>query len=174
MKDGEIGRVGRAQFTERRMPPPGPPPDSTIVRHHRPERQDVVELTEPHRAALRLLRERILENTRLALKLTKRDSDQFHFVRIPAENAKVFLGRLISDQNAMASFRRGKWSPERVDAALEAGLVQGTAEATEVLYELDELDVFTWRMISSVVDEYYSRIAGVLPDEIRQRVWEDL
>ena len=174
MKDGDIGRVGSSQIRERRpSPAAGTHPYRTIVQPPL-ERQDVVELTEPHQAALRLLRERILENTRVALELTKRESEQFRFARIPASDRGVFLGQLISDQNTMASLRRREWLPARVDAALENGLVLGTSEATEILHELKALDVFTWRMICSVLDEYYSRIAGVLPDEIRQRMWEEM
>jgi hypothetical protein len=174
MNEGEIGRVSRARFTKRQSPGPPSVPHSTIVQARRPDRQDVVELTMPHRAALRLLRERVLENTRLALELSRRSCEQYRFARIPDEDRRVFISRLISDQNAMASHSRAQWVGERVDAALETGVVQGMAETTEILYELEELDVFTWRMISSLIDEYYSRIAGVEPEEIRGRIWDEL
>jgi hypothetical protein len=175
MEHGEIGRVGATHFGGHQGGHPGFGLAQAIdrVHDHRPTRRDIVDLTEPHKAALRLLRERILENTRLALDLPRRLAERFRFARIPAENPRAFLGRLLSDQNMMASHRRGSWPADRVDAALEDGLVQGAAETAEILFELDELDVDTWRLIGSVLDEYYNKLSGVTPEAIRAQLWRE-
>jgi hypothetical protein len=171
MEHGEIGRVGATHFGGHQAF--GPAPGFPRAQEHRPPRRDIIDLTEPHKAALRLLRERVLENTRLALDLPRRLAERFRFVQIPSQLPRVFFDRLISDQNMMASHRRGSWSAARVDAALEEGLVQGTAETAEILYELDELDVESWRLIGAVLDEYYRKLAGVSPEEIRARLWRE-
>lgn len=174
MENAEIGRVGASNFRD---------PQSYGQAHlmrpidadEEPVRgEDSVELTEPHKAALRLLRERVLENTRLALELPRR-SNRPIFARIPMDQIsedrpRRFLSRLISDQNLLASTRRGTWPTEKLEEALETGLVQGTAETAEILYELDELDIVVWRLIGSVVDEFYRKLRGVSPEEMRERL----
>lgn len=172
MEAPDIGRVVGSQSSTARSPSPG-----LLRREVRPERRqpgDRVELTEPNRVALRLLRERVLGNTRTALELGPAKPERIQFARVPNQPPHVFLDRLLSDQNLLATQRRSEWPRERVEAALERGLVQGTAETTEILFELHGLDVDTWRLVSSVLDEFYRKVAGVDPETMRAELWDEV
>ena len=158
MENGEIGRLRPSHFD---TPQAHSQPQAVRVEDHQRKRRaraDSVELTTPHRAALRLLRERILENTRLALDLPRRSAERFHFAQMPAKKPSDTLDRLLSDQSILASERRRVWPTDRIDEALELGLVQGTADTMQILFELDELDVVVWQLVSAVIDEYYRRL----------------
>ena len=51
------------------------------------------------------------------------------------------------------------------------------AETLEILYELDELDANIWRLVSSVIDAYYEKVAQVSQQEIkemREQLWNEL
>ena len=174
MDNGEIGSVG-ASFSD--------PQSKGAAFARRPalpeaERRtaprDFVDLTRPHKAALALLRERVLENTRLQLELPRQGVDRHRFAHMPDARPAVYLSHLISDQNRLAGARRGSWETARVDEAVEAGLVQGMSETMEILYQLGELDEVVWRMVSSVLDEYFRKLFGVSPEEIRDAVWGDI
>ena len=136
--------------------------------------RDTVELTEPHMAAFRLLRERVLENTRLTLGLARSAVGQYPFARIPGDRVQVFLGRLISDQNLMAGKRRGQWLDTAVQSAIEESLEQGIQETLEILYELDELDMDIWRLVCSVIDAYYAKVAAASPEELHASLWREV
>ena len=173
MEHGEIGPVGASSFGTAESGGYFPLRHAALEARQQAGR-DIVELTEPHMAALRLLRERVLENTRLALGLPRTAVGQYPFARIPGDRIKVFLGRLLSDQNLLASRRRGKWLDEAVREAIEDSLVQGVAETLEILYELEELDMPIWRVICSVIDAYYEKVASVSPEAMRERLWQDV
>lgn len=148
-----------------------------MLRAHRAplaQAEDCVQLTRPHLAALRLLRERVLENTRLCLDLPPQGIHKQRFVQVPAHRPRAFLGRLISDQNLLSAPRRGHWPVAEVDAALHEGLVQGVAETLEILFELDELDAVAWRLLNGVIDEFYRKLHGLNPEVIRAKVWRDI
>ncbi|MHC4896785.1 MAG: hypothetical protein ACYTGW_06715 [Planctomycetota bacterium] len=137
-------------------------------------RRDSVELTEPHMAAFRLLRERVLENTRLTLGLPRSAVGQYPFACIPGDRVQVFLGRLISDQNLLAGKRRGDWLEPAIRDAIEDSLMQGIEETLEILYELDELDMDIWRLVCSVIDAYYEKMVAVSPADMREEMWHDI
>ncbi len=136
--------------------------------------QDQVELTNPRRTALNLLRQRVLEHTRRALELPKAVADTYHFCRVPDQSAAVFMGRLLSDQNLLASHRRGSWDPARVDEAMERSLSDGMAETLEVLHEVDALHMEDWDLINQVMQEFFRKLTGQSPEEVRQKFWADL
>lgn len=136
--------------------------------------QDTVELTAPRMAAFRLLRERVLESTRLALGFPGSVQGQYPFARIPHDQGRGFLGQLLSDQNLMAGKRRGEWSDEAIQAAIENSLEQGIQETLEILYDLGELEMGIWRLVCSVIDAYYEKVASVSPEELHRRLWREV
>ena len=173
MDHAEIGPVGASQFE---APQGGGyfPLRQAALEARVEHRQDTVELTEPHLAAFRLLRERVLENTRLALGLPRSAVGQYPFARIPGDRVQVFLGRLISDQNLMAGKRRGQWLDSAIQTAIEESLEQGIQETLEILYELDELDMDIWRLVCSVIDAYYEKVVSASPEELHRSLWAEV
>ena len=159
--DSTIGPVAGTQFGGGHgAAGPALPPASNDEERPAPRRRlDDVELTEPRRAALRLLRERILERTRLELELPRGAAVTFAAPGAP-DRADVFVGRLLSDQNLLAARRRDRWEAERVDAALETGMTEGLAETLELLHDLDELDAESWGLVNSVLDEFHRKVVS--------------
>ena len=158
----DIAPVGAAHFGSEGGPPQLVVPPVARKRERRPHAfRDQVALTDPRRATLRLLRQRVLENTRLCLALSRPGELQF----AAPERAPIdtWVGRLLSDQNMLASRRAGEWSPERVAEALEDGLDQGLMETLQILYELDELDTDAWQLVCDVQDEFHRKQAGLPP-----------
>jgi len=173
MDQAEIGPVGASQFE---TPQGGGyfPLRRAALEARVAARRDTVELTEPHMAAFRLLRERVLENTRLTLGLPRSVVGQYPFARIPGDRVQVFLGRLISDQNLMAGKRRGQWLDAAIQSAIEESLEQGIQETLEILYELDELDMGIWRLVCSVIDAYYEKVVSATPEEMHESMWSEV
>ncbi len=165
MSNDEIGRIdnsGRHHGTTWGLPQQGgSKPPANEAPTERPI-TDQVDLTTPHHAALRLLRERVLEVTRKELQLSREACNQQHFAAPPAAHAEVFVGRLISSQNLMAGQRRGKWSNQRIDTAMKDGMVQGTEETLEILFELDDLDADTWSLIGAVLHEFHRKVLAAM------------
>ena len=173
MVHGEISPVGASRLGN--APSEGYfPLRHAALEARQSARRDIVELTEPHMAALRLLRERVLENTRLSLGLPRTAVGQYPFARIPGDRVRVFLGRLLSDQNLLAAKRRGQWLSHAIRDCIEESLVQGVAETLEILYELDELDMQIWRLICSVIDSYYEKVASIEPAALRHKLWQEV
>ncbi len=121
-------------------------------------RLDEVELTEPHRVALRLLRSRVLELTRERLELTRATEPHIEFAPSLGRQADVFVGRLLSDQNLMAAGRRQEWPAERLAQALEDGMTDGLAETLEVLDEVGKLDAETWGLVCGVLEAFQRKV----------------
>lgn len=159
-QDGTIGPVARASFNGGGQGGTGPHggavPGEPEARKPRPRLDEVV-LTEPGRAALSLLRQRILERTRRELELPRGAAPAF-VAPTSQHRADLFVGRLLSDQNMLASRRRETWPAERVDAALETAMTDGTEETLQVLHELGELDDASWGLVCSVLDEFHSKV----------------
>ena len=120
-------------------------------------RLDQVHLTEPRLATLRLLRERILENTRLYLDLPRTPGGP-RFALGDPDRADLFVGRLLSDQNLLASRRGGAWPPQQIRSALLEGMIQGLAETLEILFELDELNQTSWNLVSDVLKVFHRKV----------------
>ncbi len=125
----------------------------------KPPRQslDQVHLTAPRLATLRLLRERVLENTRLHLDLPRSPGGP-HFIVREVERADLFVGLLLSDQNLLASHRGSTWPPHQIRNAMEQGMTQGLAETLEILHELDELDETSWNLVCDVLSAYHRKV----------------
>ena len=135
-----------------------PPPRGQEPRAPQPDRRlDQVHLTEPRLATLRLLRERILENTRLFLDLPRLPGGP-RFAQGDAERADLFVGRLLSDQNLLAGRRGGVWPPEQIRNALLEGMIQGLAETLEILFELEELNKTSWNLVSDVLNVFHRKV----------------
>ena len=143
----------------------GPPVSLPRRREARPN-LDQVELTEPHKAVLRLLRQRVMENTRLLLGLPRNDSAPT-FARLDVNRAGLFVGRLLSDQNLLAARAQGALPPAAIRAALAEGMDHGVAETLQILYELEALDELSWRLVCDVIEEFQRKLDACvqeLPD----------
>ena len=157
MEEGDIRAVQSTVFGGGHAPQEGP----RWAQGRRPgpekKRLDHVEFTKPRRATLRLLRERILENTRLALELQENYTGP-QFITREVERADLFVSRLLSDQNLLASRRGGDWSPALIRYALEQGMTQGMSETLEILFELDELDETSWALVCDILDAFHRKV----------------
>ncbi len=157
MEEGDIRAVQSTVFGGGHTAPEGP----RWAQGRRPgsekKRLDQVEFTEPRRATLRLLRERILENTRLALELRDNYTGP-RFITREVDRADLFVSRLLSDQNLLASRRGGDWSPQRIRDALETGMTHGMAQTLEILFELDELDETSWDLVCDVLNAFHRKV----------------
>lgn len=147
-----VGRPGQG------LPHRQTEPATVSRRDEAPARPDFdhVVLTGKRVAALRLLRERVLENTRLLLDLP-RDPRGIGFAEPPLAGPKVWAGRLLSDQNLLGGRRAGEWAAPRIRACLEEGLDQGLAETLEILHEVGDLDEEIWDLIRGVMDVLHRR-----------------
>lgn len=116
-------------------------------------------LTRPGTVALNLLRERVLEATRQHLELP-RVRGAAGFTPSLGDEAEVYVGRLLSEQNVLAAQRRGDWSEDRVAAAVEAGMNDGLGETLDILHELGELDTATWQLVCGVLEEFQRKVAS--------------
>ncbi len=162
MEEGDIRAVRGTLFGGGHNVPGGPiwvPGRGPEEEPEQPQRRrlDQVHLTEPRRATLRLLRERILENTRLALDLPDSLPGP-QFITKEVDRADLFVSRLLSDQNLLASRRGVDWPPEKIRDALETGMTQGMVETLEILFELDELDETSWALICDIIHAFHRKL----------------
>ena len=145
-----------------RQPAPADPGPQTRRRPRRTRRGarrlDGIELTEPRIATLRLLRHRVLEQTRKALRLPRSSSLHIEWSPGPADRAEVFVGRLLSDQNLLAGKRRGHWDSAQLDAALEEGMTNGLSETLDILEDIRELDEEAWDFVCGVMEEFQRKV----------------
>jgi hypothetical protein len=159
--EGQIGPIARSQFggghAAGATPGGGAPAGGSEPRSTRIPLDDVV-LTEPRFAALRLLRQRVLERTREALELPRTTAPAVVFADAPGPRADVFVGRLLSEQHLLAARRHDTWSEPRIAAALEEGITSGTAETLEVLHDVGRLDADTWGLLCGVLDEFHRKV----------------
>jgi len=159
--EGQIGPVARSQFggghAAGATPGAAAPSGSGETRSARIPLDDVV-LTEPRLAALQLMRHRVLERTREGLDLPRTASHAIAFADVSYPRADLFVGRLLSDQNLLASRRRDSWPEARIAAVLEEGITSGVAETLEVLHEVGKLDADTWGLLCGVIDEFHRKV----------------
>ena len=123
---------------------------------------DQIQLRLPDELTLQLLRERVLEHSRVNLRL---DKPQIHFAAAPLTPMESYVGRLLSDQNLLAATRRGRWPEARIDAAIEDGMTAGLEETLEILFELDKLTDESWGQIRGVLAEFHRKVESTLPRE---------
>ncbi len=128
------------------------------------QEDDQVQLSCPQELTLRLLRERILEHSRVQLQLAR---PQISFAVVPPTSnegsMERYVGRLISDQNLLAAVRRGDWPDAQIDAAIEDGMTTGLEETLQVLFELDQLTEESWGQIRGFLAEFHRKVESALP-----------
>ncbi len=164
MSSEELGSIGQTHFDHRGGSAwTGPSLRSAAdPEENRQGVDDEVQLSRPEELALQLLRERVLERSRRCLGLER---PQIAFLAAPLSPMESFVGRLISDQNLLASGRCGSWPIGRIKAAMEEGMTSGLEETLEILLELDELDAGSWGKISAALTEFQRKIqAAMTPD----------
>ncbi|MHC5065400.1 MAG: hypothetical protein ACYTG5_15645 [Planctomycetota bacterium] len=162
MSSEELGAIGQTHFDHRG----GSAWSGSFL--HDPEADseaspgavDEVQLSRPEELALQLLRLRVLEHSRRALRL---DHPQITFAAGALSPMESFVGRLISDQNLLAARRCSHWPTGRIQAALEEGMTSGLEETLQILLELDELDADSWGKISAALGEFQRKIESALP-----------
>ncbi len=143
--------------------------------HRRPRREsrhdsgsaepagDRIELSDPERAALALIRERVLGHTRIELRCTAAAAAATpHFVPDPHPTPGRFVSELLAEQNAVGALRREEWGVERVERRIAAATQRGVTEAIEILEELDRLDADGWDLIAAVLAELGRKITSTI------------
>lgn len=150
------GFAGRSPTFEERQgapPPPAPPPPG-----------DRVDVEATAAVARRVLRERVLARTREGLQLAEGEHGPEFAEVIETEPVGLFLGRLLSAQNQLASRRVAAWGAPRVRRTLDAALQQGAAEAVELLAADARDDGSAVGVVAEVLDEYGRRLATLAQD----------
>ena len=101
-------------------------------------------------------------------------------VMTPPSEDPVLI-KLAELEQRLASIERVMQNQSLVDMSrqvsaleLRADELQGMSETLEILHELDELDEVIFRMVSSILDEYFRKLFGVAPDQIRDAIWDDI
>lgn len=134
--------------------------------------RDRVEISDRHEVLLAMLRERVLVTTRSLLELNPVDparsrlaaTKQAHtFVEAPTDRVDVFVGRLLSAQNALVAERRKHgegWSEARLDAAVSDGTERGVSETIDILEELGRMDGENWEVVHAVLAELARKLGG--------------
>lgn len=121
-----------------------------------PAGHDRVELSDGHRTALRLLRERVLARTRQGLELPE-TTPMASFADIEGRSLHGYLGRLLSAQNLLAAGRAGQWPQERVRRVLAAAFSTGAVETLEVLGDVGKLDDRAHELIADLLADFAAR-----------------
>jgi hypothetical protein len=152
---GFAGRAG-GYVGARRSPAPPATPSSVAG-------DDVVVAVIAVRAR-RLLRERVLAHTRVALALGEGDGDgQPSFAEaVDDEPVGEFLGRLLSAQNQLAARRAAALGASGTRACLDAALRDGATEAAELLAQDEASGGAGVAVVAAVVEEYARRLAALV------------
>ncbi len=144
---------------------PGRAPADLSRRPHPRERaaERAVDRVSIHGAAViagRLLRERVLAQTRLSLALGEGGVGPEFAEVIEGEPVAAFLGRLLSAQNQLAARRAGVWPERRLRRRLDRALRAGAAETLELL-AADGRDAAGAAIVAEVLAEYARRLAAL-------------
>lgn len=123
---------------------------------------DKIEIHSASQIVLELIRERVLNWTRQELRV---DASQggVRFVVDSVPTLEAYVSRLISEQNMIASRRRGEWPEAELDAAVERATERGMSEAIEILEELGRLDSAAFTLISDVLGELQRKVSASMP-----------
>lgn len=140
---------GPRQFGE----PRGPRGDGSPPRRRG---RDRIDLTDDQGAALQLLRERVLASTRVELELPE-GTPVPTFADIGGRSLHGFLGRLLSEQNLLASARAGQWEPDRIRRATAAAFTHGAVETLEVLGAVGKLDAAAHELVADLLADFAAR-----------------
>ena len=122
--------------------------------------RDSVQLTSPQPAVLALLRERVLACTLRALGVAAEPRGEPRFALPSTPSLEVFVGRLFSEQNLLASRSRPHWSLERIHLAQERGFADGFAETMDILEDVHGLGEAAWTLLSAVLAEFQRKLAS--------------
>ena len=156
MGENEIGGIRRFDgFGEAPSGHAEPPPPRAV--EPRPPATDRVELTAPEVAALRVFRERLHAHTQEQLQLAELPVT-LSVYEGPALAGDAFVGRVLAEQAQLAAPRRGAWSVPRIEAALREAMWLAAGETLEILDELDQLDVATWRVVGEVLAAWGAKL----------------
>ncbi|MGC6488486.1 MAG: hypothetical protein ACON4Z_12635 [Planctomycetota bacterium] len=122
---------------------------------------DGVEVHLPESIARRLLRERVLARTRVALGLQDGEFVPRFAEDVDAEPLAAFVGRLLGAQNQLAALRVGELSQPELRARLDSGLRAGFDEVVEMLSRDgdDEHTVAALAVVAAALAEYGRRLA---------------
>lgn len=140
-----------------------PPGTSRQPSPREPANRPAVDRVTIHAAAAvasRLLRERVLANTRLRLELDDTVAPPEFAEVFEGEPIAAFLGRLLSAQNLLAARRAGDWEERRVRRCLDQALHAGAEEALELLGN-DGRDDAGVQFVADVLVEYGRRLAAL-------------
>lgn len=121
---------------------------------------DCVQLTSPQPAVLALLRERVLACTLRALGVAAEPRGEPRFALPPTPSLEVFVGRLFSEQNLLASRSRPHWSLERIHLAQERGFADGVAETRDILEDVHGNGEEARTLLTAVLAEFQRRLAS--------------
>jgi hypothetical protein len=165
MSEREIRSIEPSR-APRGTPGGGPPPAArSRPREESPARGDEFAASDPRHGVLALLGQRILEATRRALELPDGPTrGEPRFAQAPAPSIEVWVGRLFSEQNLLASRGRPDWPLVRIHAAQERGFTDGFAETTEILEDVHGLDDAAWALLSAVLAEFHRKLANAAAD----------
>ena len=137
---------GQAQQEEEHAPAKGP-------------RRDGVDLHGGASLARRLLRERVLFQTRERLDLKPGEFVPSFAEAVEAEPIQAFLGRLLGAQNQLAALRVKVLTQTEIRSRLDAALREGVAEVMEML-AIDPVDgAVGCAIVADVLTEYGRRLA---------------
>lgn len=158
MGEGEIGGIGHCGgFAET------PAGYLGARAQHSPKTRspkvDRVDLTAPEVAALRLLRERVLEHTRQQLQLQLTPAPAPIRVQESESTPEILVGRVLAEQAQLAAARRGTWTQERIEQALSEAMALAAGETLHILHELDQLEAGTWRVVCRAFDAWAEKVA---------------
>lgn len=133
--------------------------DSPIAEQSK--RRDGVDVHLPEAIARRLLRERVLARTRVALGLRDGEFVPRFAEDVDAEPLTAFVGRLLGAQNQLAALRVAELSQSELRARLDRAMRDGVAEVVEMLScdGEDEHAVAAVAVVADALAEYGRRLA---------------
>ncbi|GAB4143625.1 MAG: hypothetical protein Fur0037_11300 [Planctomycetota bacterium] len=157
MVDDALGNILPAGERHGRSSPRfGEPAGCREVPAEHPPPSDSVDLSAGGDALFRLLRGRVLALTKEELGLPE-DAPVPSFADVGSSSPHGFLGRLLSEQNLLASCRAGQWSPGEIRAALAEGFRRGATETLELLAAASRLDEASQEFVSSLLADFAER-----------------
>ncbi|HEB52109.1 MAG TPA: hypothetical protein ENI87_02515 [bacterium] len=155
---GPVGGFPQRNPRERPQRQPGGKAGS----HAQPEPEgDEVSVHGAAQIARRLLRERVLAQTRRRLGLTPGEFVPAFAEQVDDEPIAAFLGRLIGAQNQLAALRHRELPQAELRRQLDAGLRDGIAEVLELLGADPVGGAAATDVVTQVLGDYGRRLALV-------------
>lgn len=126
---------------------------------HKKRARDAVDLHGGASLARRLLRERVLHQTRERLGLQPGEFVPSFAEAVDAEPIEAFLGRLLGAQNQLAALRVKELPQTEIRTRLDAALREGVAEVMEMLANDPEDGAVGCAVVADVLAEYGRRLS---------------